>query len=276
MFDLALEDTFGKRYVIKAFQQNTHQGSLQPLTFTDKNRAYSFVCGLRVPHGYWRRTLHSITQSNLSAIHCKSTSGQHSPEHLISEYLYRGRLYIYELVNYNADKNNQSKRSFDQGNGERYSFHHVSAQLLDSTQQRVALNSEAAVSELLKDLSCDEQQLDELARSLNLGDTQGSNGQSQALIITAIMAGDVIVRFQPKRVTPPEPMELPGLSAVDRPAQAPVANSPVATPAESISTAAAAASLPEPRSQAKTLENAAEEGDSFCETCEKAKAARAL
>ncbi|VAW73620.1 hypothetical protein MNBD_GAMMA10-1201 [hydrothermal vent metagenome] len=218
MLDISLEDTFGKRYVIKTFQQNTHQGALQPLKFSDKNRAFSFVCGLRVPHGYWQRTLGSIERGSLSSFHCKSDSGQSSPEHRISQYLYYKRIYIYELVNSRAHKDAQGSRSFEQSNGDRYTFNHVSAQLLAGPHQYVALNSETDIADLLRELPCDERQLDELARSLDLGGTPGSgNGHSRARISAGIMAGEIIVSVRPKRVIPPEPVVLQALTAADRP-----------------------------------------------------------
>ncbi len=48
MLDSILKDSFGKRYLIKTSRQSSVRGLLQPLKFTDKNRAFSFVCGLRV------------------------------------------------------------------------------------------------------------------------------------------------------------------------------------------------------------------------------------
>ncbi|HED35951.1 MAG TPA: hypothetical protein ENJ08_17280 [Gammaproteobacteria bacterium] len=274
MLDLILKDTFGKYYIIKTSRQNTARGLLQALNFTDKNRAFSFACNLCVPHGYWRLILYSVERGNLSSIHAKSTSGRHSAEHRIAEYLYRRRVYIYELVNYSASKGSQGKRSFEQRNGDRYTFSHVSTQLLASAQQPIELDSEADIGKLLWDLSFNEKQLNELAQALNLVGAENTGGaQSRDLVIGAIMAGEIIVRHQPKPSTPPKPLELLEPTAADRPMQGPASSS--ATEPVAPTAAAPPGNVPDPRTQAETLEKAAEDGVPFCEECEKAKAAQA-
>jgi len=293
MLDLILKDTFSRRFLIKASRQNTAGGLLQPLKFTDKNRAFSLVCGLCVPHGYWSQTLHSIERGNLSSIHTKSTSGRDSAEHRIAQYLYHKRIYIYELVNYNLNKDNLSNRSFEQSNGDSYTFSHVSAQLLASTQQPIELQSESAIGRLLWSLSCNEKQLNELAQALDLGGAENTGGaqtggaESRERIIAAILAGEVIVSLQPKVSTPPKPLELLLPTVADRSMQGPpsspadsvtepasVTGSVAAGAATAAAIAAVPASIPDPRTQGEILEKAAEDGAPSCEECEKARAAR--
>lgn len=265
MLDTTLEDTFGKHYAIRQFQQSTPHNTLEPLDFAGISQAFSFISRLRVPHGYWLRTLSSIEKASLSSIHTKSTAGRTGPEHRISEYLYQKRLFIYELVNSSSDL---SKRSIEHDNGDRYTFHHVSALLLSSTPQTHELRSESAAQALLSELPYSEKQLDELASALNLSPAQG--GTSSETIIAALTAGEIIVSKQPKLNAPAEPEVVSGTTRADKPMQA----SPPAAASPSSSPAAAPEESPlDNKTQAATLEKAAVDGAPFCKECAKAKAA---
>ncbi|VAW59090.1 hypothetical protein MNBD_GAMMA11-2603 [hydrothermal vent metagenome] len=269
MLDSTLEDTFGNRYSIRQTRQNTWQGSLQPLRFTDVNHAFAFVNRLRPPHGYWLRTVHALEKNALSSTRPRSRTAQSCPEHQVSEYLYRERLFVYELVDDSSSGNDIQKRSFEQSNGDRYTFSHVSALLGAATLQPVDLHTKAAAEEMLGKLASDEQQLDELADELNLSSPEEvGGGSSGEKIIAAIMAGEVIVSIKPKLSSPPEPEVLLDATAADRPAD--MVSSMAETVAEGVESSKA-----DLKSQMGTLEKAAKEGIPFCEECEKARAAQA-
>ncbi len=297
MIEQKLEDTFGKRYIIKARRQSSEIKTSQPVTFSSEHQAYLFVRRLRAPYGYWDRTLYAVS-SSIPLVN--ETSVTQNSAKQVSEHLYRKRMFVYELHDYSGTDTGVQKRSIEKSNGDKYTFNHPSSLLISNTLQPIKVANQAAAEALLSNIIQDkapspvasassndsktvksisekkgieksDEKINTLAQSLNL--TTPNKGAandvaiSKQLIIEALVTGAVIVTEQKRLATPPKPAELLPATAADKP--------PTAS-----SSAFVASSIPEVvskvnlKSQADTLIKAAEDAVPFCEECEKkAKAA---
>ena len=107
MLDTYIEDTFGKRYVLKRQSDLTSQKSFTAMSFSDESQAYQFINKLRTPHDYCSKTISRL--GTLSA-RKPSTSNLHA-ERIISQLLYRKQIFIYEVSASSLSNASAIKRS---------------------------------------------------------------------------------------------------------------------------------------------------------------------
>ena len=262
MLDTYLEDTFGKRYVLKRQSDLTSQKSFKALNFSDESQAYQFVAKLRTPQGHWLKIISKLgsfsTHQNISA--------NVRAERIISQLLCRKQISIYELAL--TDQTGSSiKCSIQKGNGDSYTFIPVSSLLIAQPRELVEINSTADAQKLLNELAPDGEKLKELSKELNIASAETSSQISKNLV-TAIVTGEVVIAVNKPVASPPQREAETEIAAADKPAElSPNAGAVTVTHAE----------LSDPMSninqkpQADTLAKASEEGTPFCEECEKAK-----
>jgi len=268
MFDSYIEDVFGKRYILKQQSELTTQQSFKPLRFTDESQAFQFLKRLRVPVDFWQRSVGRISHVPFE----NSKSANFQTERQVSKLLYRKQLSIFELQNFGKNSGDSQKRSVEQSNGDKYTFSHVSTLLVSAPLKLIDINSKADAEKLLQDLSPDNQQLNQIAKELNLSTLDNTDSAATSkLIVEAMVANDVVVSVQKKLASPPMPTKESEVAAADKP----VALGPEAAVAVAAPVTVDAMSNVNQKSQAETLKKASEDGKPFCEECEKAKAEQA-
>lgn len=269
MFDSYIDDVFGKRYILKRQSDLTSQKSFKALSFSDENSAYQFLNRVRAPLDYWQKTLSKLGNTSPA----KSRSTNLCAQHTVGSLLYRKQLFLFELDGNSQQNTSASKRSLPKSNGDTYVFSHVSSLLVAEPTEVITVHSKADAKKLINELSPSDEDLKQLTSELNIS-TQESQGGSATKnkLIEALVAGEIIVNVRKPLASPPERETETEVNTADKPAE-------LGPDSGAVTVKQAAANDPmsdiNQKSQAETLEKAAEDGKPFCEECEKAKAAKA-
>lgn len=263
MLDTYIEDTFGKRYVLKRLSDLSSNKSFKALNFSDESQAHQFINKLRTPQDYWLKT---VTKLGTFSTRQNTPSKLHA-ERLISQLLCRKQLFIYELSVTNQSGSSAVKRSIKKASGDSYTFIPVSSLLIAQPRELVSISTKADAEKLLNELSPDEVKLKEIYKELNIS-SSGTGSRSTEELVTAIVSGEIVVAINKPLASPPARETETEVAAVDKPAE-------LSPDAGSIAANQAAPADPmsniNQKPQADTLAKASEEGTPFCEECEKAK-----
>lgn len=263
MLDTYIQDTFGKRYVIKRQSDLSSNKSFKALNFSDENQAYQFIHKLRTPQDYWLKTVSKLGTFSTR----QNTPSKLHAERLICRLLCRKQLFIYELSGANQGGSSAVKRSIKKASGDTYTFIPVSSLLIAQPRELVNVNTKADAEKLLNELSPDEVQLKEIYKELNISSSD-TGSQSTEKLVAAIVSGDIVVAINKPLASPPTRETETEVATADKPAElspdAGVVTVNQAAPADPMSNI-------NQKPQADTLVKASDEGTPFCEECEKAK-----
>lgn len=301
MLEEKIRDRFGNCYVVQLpHHRRLHKIKHVHLEFTSPDQAYRFISGLDAPYNCWRRLVSFLstvtdTPSILEYDQNFAYSPEDQPVRLASECICRNKLFIYELAEHNNRHTPIKARIFEPSGGTKYIFSHPSILLASSTIEPYSIPDKTAAEALMQRLIGEDKadaqgKTSALAISLKLVTPAASKPLSsaqtrkitagkpandildanQALIIAALLAGDIVIIEQKPQSAPPKPQEEMPLTAADRPIVPSSASfappSVMAEPDNELNQA----------SQAATLIKAAEEGTPFCGACEKAEQAQAI
>lgn len=155
MIEQKLKDIFNDHYIIKARQQSQKISTLHPLTFSSPHSAYHFIMRLRTPYGYWQRLLRSLSIDTSLARDNAHYDSDDQAAQLISQYFYRGNLFIYPLPDHDETYAPKKERNFEQPNGDNYTFNDPSILLTSDNLKSINIlnktNAEALLMKIIKE-----------------------------------------------------------------------------------------------------------------------------
>ena len=248
MLDTYLEDTFGKRYVLKRQSDLTSQKSFKALNFSDESQAYQFVAKLRAPQGHWFKIISKLGSFSTH----QNISSKVRAERIISQLLCRKQIFIYELALTNQT-GSSIKRSVQKDNGDSYTFIPVSSLLVAQPREMVNIGTAEDAKKLLDELKPGENKLKELTKELDIS-IASTAPQATEKLVAAIVSGEVVVSINKPIASPPKRETDTGVTAADKPVGLGPSPSPDA-PAEQNQAAQNLAEIRSIASKSPTLTN---------------------
>jgi len=213
-----IQDCFGNHYRLHIQGDAPVSHLLEAREFTDSAFTESFVRGLQVPPGFWRRTLSRVGATNFRH--------RASEVKRISQLLARGtalRLYPVKHLDQQQKETSVPKPLpvMSTAKGASYTLAPVSVLLVQPESEVKTFTSKEQAVEFLAELKMDDSQRNELVTAMKVpAANQGPDAQI-AVMAVALLENQFVIISNPPKITPP-----PKNSAENAPADEATADTP--------------------------------------------------
>ena len=198
-----LKDRYGQHFKIQSDRDGTVHKAIQAESFWNPLYTRQFIQGLNAPAGYWRKLIKQF--STLPAI---DYLHDHEVENQLSQLLMQGRLKVYAVSIPDFSEQPPEKRVIKSGDT-MYRFSAASSLLINNPREVKTFQGQKEAKAFLKELDADEQQLQDIAKQLDitLPATASVNNEELNTTVSRALASGEIVIIVDRFTTPPPPME---------------------------------------------------------------------